>query len=133
MNRLEITEIPCDHPMEELYYYPAHSNAGWRCLKCQAELGERVGLDQKRTYIKIRGLMDDLREAKFIYISNGTEGDCFMEHIRCQCAKSNDFTQDNIVFEILKKHKQNRDLMHELVKDCAKTEFPMTLQGGKQD
>lgn len=104
----------CNHPMPDLYYYPSINNAGWKCVNCQTELGERPDLDQKLTIFKIRGLMQDLCDAKIIYISNGSEGDFFMRHVERKC--QNEFTQDRIILEIIKEYREIRIAMKEELK-----------------
>ncbi len=92
--------MACKH--ESTYYYPSVNDDGWRCVDCDTEFGKNEGIDKKLIYTKVRGLLHDLHEAKLIYVSNGTDGDCITSIVCDSFQKDNDFSQGYIIYQIAK-------------------------------
>jgi len=92
----------CNHPEDMIFYYPKVNNSGWRCGSCQYEFGEREDWDKERIWSKVHGLLLDIHDNNFIYISNGTMGDIITDNIVFTCKKAQKYTQDFILKQIFK-------------------------------
>lgn len=82
---------------DELYYYTTWFNRGWKCLNCQNEIGESPGLDRLMIFIKCWGLIQDLCDAKLIYLSNGSETEILAETVANKCKELGRYDQNTIV------------------------------------
>lgn len=93
---------PCVH---EFYYYLETNEAGWRCANCKHCPGEPPGfcpaLDRSETFNKVNGLLLELYNAKFVYISNGSHGLSLAETITARCREEGRFDQYSILLFIL--------------------------------
>lgn len=94
----------CSHA--EFGYFPAVNEQGWKCFNCGSLLpgepdGYRPDLDRDRVKDKVYGLMNDLHENKFIYISNGTGGDILVEQVAAHCKRAGLYDQISIMQYIL--------------------------------
>lgn len=98
-----MTATNCKH--ENVAYYPATNEEGWKCLDCPEPLGEPEGyspqLDRSHIYDKVNGLLLELHESKFIHVSNGTGGDVLTEAVVKECQRSGLYDQVSIMQYIL--------------------------------
>lgn len=93
-------ERPCCASPEPAWY-PATNEDGWKCLACGKELGFRPDLDQRCAYEKISGLLMELQEREFVYVSNGTEGDIVTENVLTAIRDAGTYDQYSILKAIL--------------------------------
>ncbi len=92
----------CEHEMQMAHYFPAVNEDGWKCCcGCDTKLGYRPDLDNSLLDIKIGGLLNDLHERQFVYVSNGTMGDGITAQVQDRCRKLDRFDQYTILREIL--------------------------------
>jgi hypothetical protein len=94
----------CTH--ESFGYFPAVNEEGWKCFNCGSLLpgepdGYRPDLDRSHTDAKVYGLLNDLHENKFIYVSNGAGGDILTNEVVKQCQRSGLYDQISIIQYIL--------------------------------
>ena len=90
----------CKHTeIKNIFYHNAINEDGWQC-HCGEVLGFRPDLDKLLIFSKVMGIMQDLHEGKFIYFSNGTEGEFICEHIVERCKKEKRYDQYFIIKEI---------------------------------
>jgi hypothetical protein len=97
-------ETNCQH--ESFGYFPAINEAGWRCLDGDHLMpgdpnGYRPDLDRSHTEDKVYGMMNDLHEGRFIYISNGTGGDICTGEVAKRCRETGLYDQISIIRFIL--------------------------------
>jgi hypothetical protein len=90
----------CKHTeIKNIFYHNAINEDGWQC-HCGEVLGFRPDLDRLLIFSKVMGIMQDLHEHKFIYFSNGTEGESICEYITERCNKEKRYDQYFIIKEI---------------------------------
>lgn len=101
---MKLTATNCEHV--EFGYFPAVNEEGWKCFHCNSLMpgepdGYRPDLDRERIEDKVYGLMNDLHENKFIYISNGSGGDIIVGEVSAKCKASGLYDQISIIKYIL--------------------------------
>lgn len=95
--------MSCQHDYH--WYQDFCTEAGWKCCMCSEKPGEPPGfspeLDRAEIERKVGAVMHDLRDADFIYISNGTGGDGLTAGIAERCKAEGRFDQASIALFIL--------------------------------
>jgi hypothetical protein len=99
-----VSESNCKHP--EFYFYPTPATeAGWKCSACPFKPGEppgfSPGLDRSHTQIKVMGLLLDLHNHDFVYVSNGSHGEGLEHTVAERCKAEGRFDQYSILLFIL--------------------------------
>ena len=85
---------------EDAYYFPAINEDGWKGFPDE-QLGFRPDLDVDLIERKVHGLLLELHEAKFVYVSNGTMGEVITENVVARCRKEDVYDQHSILRFIL--------------------------------
>lgn len=85
---------------QELFYYASINEDGWK--EGQKELGYKPEFDKKYITIKVRGILTDMFDAKLIYVSNGSQGDCITADVVCECKKRKRYDQYSIIEFIIR-------------------------------
>ena len=99
--------MSCRHPLDSIFWYnkygekKAINEDGWWCIACGKNLGFRPDLDRKLIWGKVRAILHDLHEEGFIYISNGTEGDCITDCVAEYCEKTQQYDSYTILKQII--------------------------------
>lgn len=84
-----------------LYFYRNSINEdGWEC-QCGQKLGYRPDLDKEHLYMKVSGLLLDLHDNRFVYISNGSEGEGITDHVYQKCRNARRYDQAYILKSII--------------------------------
>ena len=94
--------MTCPH---DYYWYPKEGGSpneqGWRCVVCDERPGEPPGfsphLDREETYRKVSGILMDLCDDGFIYVSSGTAGDGMTVHVAEKCHETGVYDQYTII------------------------------------
>jgi hypothetical protein len=88
------------HFDDNCFYHNATNEDGWFC-SCCGELGFRPDLDRKLLYIKISGILQDLNQHKFVYVSNASQGEFIVRNVFEECKNKRRYDQYFILREIL--------------------------------
>lgn len=91
----------CHHGPADAYYMPGAPNeTGWKCA-CGELLGFRPDLDHRRLEDKVYGLLLELHERKFLYVSNGTMSMVITDNVATRCVREDRYDQLSILLFIL--------------------------------
>lgn len=103
--------MTCTKCGNEIYWYTATNERGWRCCSCGHQPGEPPGYDPQRDRDDINGkvhsLIHDLYNAGFVHVSNGSAGDGLAAVIADQCMELEMYDQTTIcrlIFEANRGH-----------------------------
>lgn len=91
----------CNHKANNFEYYPATNEDGWMCMSCFEKLGFRPDLDKEEIAQKVSGILNDLHEHDFIYVSNGTTGTVIIHNVSKRCVEEERYDQYFIIKSIL--------------------------------
>lgn len=94
----------CTH--ESFGYFPAINEAGWKCFGCGELLdgepnGYRPDLDRSHLEDKVYGIMSDLHQHDFIWISNSGHGEHVLAEVLPRCRETGLYDQITIMHYIL--------------------------------
>jgi hypothetical protein len=94
----------CTH--ENFGYFPAINEAGWKCFGCKKKLpgepdGYRPDLDRSHLQDNVYGLMNDLHEHDFIWVSNSEYGEHILSEVMTRCREAGLYDQITIMHYIL--------------------------------
>jgi hypothetical protein len=87
------------------WYLHDCNEAGWKCLRCEYKPGEPPGfspeLDRAMTRSKVMAVLMELHHADFIYVSNGSSGECIEAEVERRCRATGNYDQWSIASFIL--------------------------------
>lgn len=98
--------MKCEKCGDEVYWYSATNEDGWRCCRCQHKPGEPPGfspqLDRDLIAIKVHSILHDMHESNVVYVSSGSMGDGIACMVEKMCVKDQKYDQYSIALFILK-------------------------------
>lgn len=127
----------CRHTnTRNIFYHNSINEDGWICF-CGEILGFRPDLDKKLIWSKVMGIMQDLHENKFIYFSNGSEGEGICEYLVNRCEEEKRYDQYFIIRELFvikwklhsdywKQQSEIRDKVKKLRKDVEEGKIDLS-------
>lgn len=94
----------CKH--EPFGYFPAINENGWKCFDGDHLLpgepdGYRPDLDRSHTEDKVYGIMNDLHQGSFVYISNNEMGEFVTREVIQRCRDTGLYDQISIMQFVL--------------------------------
>ena len=116
------TDIP--HPLDECYYEPSRTDAGWMCGECEAKLGLCADLDRQLIDVKVSCLLHELHDGNFIFVPDATEGEMIIDNVALQCKDLDRYDQYTILRLILDEPnlKRTAESLFETYKEGSKEE-----------
>lgn len=123
----------CKHNDDGNMLYRPNVNEAWTCF-CQTDLGFRPDLDRRLLEIKIRGLLFDLHESRYIYVSNGSMGDIVVANTADECRKQDRYDQATILKLLLSDANIDGHIAEFWANRAERwlMEHPSALKGGAQ-
>ena len=104
-----VSREECEHMF---FYYPSAPNEnGWKCCRCEEKGGDdgySPELDRSHTYLKVGGILNDLHSHKFVYVSNGSEGDFVTSAVTDRCRAKDVYDQASIIHWLIEAIGLNR-------------------------
>jgi len=112
------TVSECPACGDQLFWYPAINEQGWKCCSCGHQPGEPAGysphLDKACIQSKVYALLMDVSDSKLIYISNGSHGDGMTSLVASRCVELDRYDQTTILRLIFETDASHCDYWHKV-------------------
>jgi len=103
---------------DQLFWYPAINEQGWKCCSCGHQPGEPAGYsphrDKALIEIKVSGLLHDVADANLISISNGSHGEGMTAIVARRCVDLDRYDQTTILRLIFEADASHCDYWHKV-------------------